>query len=54
MMALLHVPVDQLMLRPVRRAGKAEQQRNLFRNAAGPGKKAQVSAVYPMKSRLEP
>jgi hypothetical protein len=54
MMALLHVPVDCLMLRPAWGAGKTQGAQNLSRNAAEPGEKAGFCAVYPMKSRLEP
>jgi len=54
MMALLHVPVDRRMLRPAWGAGKTQAGRNPSRNAAEPGEKAEFSAVYPMKSRLEP
>jgi len=47
MMALLHVPVDGMMLRPAGGAGKAEQQRKPFRNAAGRRQKAGLSARLP-------
>jgi len=42
------------MLRPTSGAGKAQGARILCRNAAKPGENAGFSAVYWMKSRLEP